>query len=338
MAERWRQTFRMHRGYWPAQAYTGGANETIFRGRNVVFQGGPETVYAEVFPGHEAIYTIPESGAVDDAITLHCTQGSTLVTTSALIQFLILPGFLLTIDRRLYIVTAIESAGDSMGGTAQFRISPPFQSPTALPAGSDFTPFLIPSTIHTTNQVLALMRGGGSIQGLPKGHFYVVGASMFFNVGDHAVRLLPGKYGGGLTTGTFRIAGQNPGLLNFEPTVNATVSGTALTVGFDAPIISTLTEGPTLGVKNMPPGTYSLRIARARTETGGYGPLSEAKQIVITKEGGKMQLTFPLPQTVVATGQVTQNSWQVFGSLFSVAEGVTGPWYQIREVLETEVV
>jgi hypothetical protein len=322
----------MNRGYWPAQAYTGGPNDTIFRGRNVIFQGGPETVYAEVHPGHELIYTIPETSTVSSS-PLTCTQGSTLVTSNALNQFLILPGFILNIGRRLYVITAVESAGDPIGGDCQFRISPPFQD-----TSGNYPLFNIPWLVQTTNQVLALMRGGGSIQAVPKGHFLVTGASMFFLPESTAVRILPGKYGGGLTVGDFRIQGQNPGLLSFMPKEGVYPSSgiTAFVVGFDAPIITNLVETSYLGVKNMPPGTYSLRIARGREETGGYGVLSEAKEVEITIEGRKMQLTFPAADNL-GPGNLRQTSWQVFGSLFSVAEGVTGPWYQITEISEEEV-
>jgi hypothetical protein len=172
------------------------------------------------------------------------------------------------------------------------------------------------------NDLLGICYSGGNAVSLPQGHILAAGITRrLVVIGNPApsesartvldttitddVSLVPRSE----TTGLF----EAPRLLGLEKPPPLTLVATAS------------------GTKNMPAGRYSMRIARASLETAGYGNPSEATEITITA-GQRIEATFPPP---VPVGK--QTSWRVFASLYSVAEGITGPWYEIEEVAETDI-
>ena len=313
------QAFRFNRGYWPSQTFGGQANDTIFRGRNVVFKGGPETVYAECFKGNERMTSPVGTSIFFGGASCEANNGSTdvLLTigggASDPVNSYLLPGHLIQIDDRLFIITSIASP-------TQLKISPPFDG-----ISGSGKMLYVPYLCHSANQALALMPGGGSIQGLQKGHFLLAGGSP---IGQ--VHVGSGKYGGSSQSGAFAFGGAFtfPGMLRFE---DAALPPNADLVGFNQPVIPSINPVLTGGTKNMPASTYSMRIARARLGNNGFGPLSEAKEVYLNTANLRIELEFP------PVSSVFQTAWRVFGSLYSAQEGVTGPWYDIGLVTETTV-
>jgi len=303
VANRFRQALRLAGGYWPSQQVVGDSNDTVIAGRNVVFRGTPGQIYGETWKGIS--YDISSGGGtfspVNPLINAVCATGQdSISSTGGTIGTKLKAGMLVLLDRKLYLITSMPSSNTA-------TISPSFEG-----TGGTY-PLTLPYTISPINGGVAYLPGGGNAVSLPRGHVLTTGSStpikFRWNMGADGAG---GRFSSWLTV---------TGLPTLVP----------YTSDFTTPVTLGLTTPPLIdtgrvaalpgGIKQMPAGLYSLRIARGRSETIGYGNPSEASEVQVPA-GYKMRIIFPPTEA----GQTT---WHIFGSLYSVAEGKTGPWYEI---------
>jgi len=301
VANRFRQALRLAGGYWPSQQVVGDSNDTVIAGRNVVFRGTPGQIYGETWKG---ISYDPSAGTgafspVNAVITASCLNGQESIGmtggTSALKA-----GMLVLIDRKLYLVTSVRSSNAA-------TISPAFEG-----TNGSYT-LMLPYTICPINGGVAYLPGGGNAVSLPRGHVLTTGSGSPIKLRWN----MSADGSGGRFSNWLSVTGL-PTLIPYGTDFTSPV-----TLGLTTPPL--IDEGRVAalpgGIKQMPAGLYSLRIARGRSETIGYGNPSEASEVQVPA-GYKMRIIFPF-------SELGQTTWHIFGSLYSVAEGKTGPWYEI---------
>lgn len=300
MPSRFRQSFRFHRGYWPSQPLVGEANDTIYRGKNMIVRGGAGEVYTEAFRGAQDVSSLLAYG-VSDTLAGMAGMTSGVATIAGGFPVPVFStttrvGDVLLINNRLFVITRIETDNTC-------RIAPT----------PDFTgsfPILRPRQIQDVDAQIGSLISGNFLR-LPRGHLLVVGRGTVY-LG---------------TSSTGIVATPGPKLAIFDPSLGsytgyalgamADMSATALTV--------TATGG---GTKNMPAGTYSVRISRARSATNGYENPSLPGTVTIA-DNERVRVTFP----AMDTGD-GQDAWAVFVSLYAVEQDRTGPWY-LLDILTT---
>jgi hypothetical protein len=316
MAQKFAQSLKVNRGFVPSQPVAGEANDTVYAGENIVFKGSPQNVYAEVFPGGLEV-TLKDIAGADTSIPgpspypIVCTytNGSDEIRRIDPPAVGIFPyaGTPIIVDRKLYLITRILAANVA-------KIHPAFEG-----TDGDYSTLPVP-TLCAMNNLIGVCYGGGSAISLPKGHIMTSGIMRKLVIVTN-----PAPTGMARLVYHNNTLAENPGLilLNDDDTYSD-----QKTLGFTAPPPPTLLAVAG-GIKNMPAGRYSIRIARSSLETAGYGNSSEAVEITLTA-GQRIEATFPVPTE-------NQTAWRVFCSLYSVAEGITGPWYEMAEVKEGDL-
>lgn len=294
-----RVTWRPRRGYRPTAPVTGEAADYIYRGLNAILKGIAEDVYLEQWNGYNSVDSAGSNSTLSG--TVATTSGSATVTgTSTKFQSELIIGQVIIINSRVYGVQKIIS-------NTSMEVSP-----LANASSSGLT-----VTYLKQVQDVDFFRGSfirGSLVRLPQGHLLGVG------LGD--VRL----DGSTLTDPlTLRNVAQ---IAIFD---NGTGNYGVYKLGMQTPTLSTVgtTSG---GVKNMQPGTYSVRIVPYKMTTGGFNNPSESVEVTITTAGDKINITFPAMDT-----NAGQDAWRVYGTLYSTGEATTGPWYYVTTVTATNV-
>lgn len=296
----WKINWKPTRGYWPSQPVTGAASDTIFRGLNLLLRGGSDNVYAEQWRG----VVVGDAAGSNPTLTgtVATTTGIAFVTgTGTLFKRELIVGQLILISGRVHAVMDVAS-------DTSIEVSP---VPTGTASG-------LTATFLKQIQEVDLFRATfvrGSLTRLPQGNL--------LGVGQGEVRLngstVPGS--GWTLRNQLAIA-----VLN-----NGTGDYSIFKLGMKRPAAPTLAEGGA-GVKEMQPGTYSIRIVPARTATGGFNNPSEADSVAITAAGNVIDVTFPAMDTAAG-----QDAWRVYGTLFSTSEAVSGPWYFIDQITTSAV-
>jgi hypothetical protein len=309
MPQKFRQHLRFNGGFVPSQQVNGEANDTVYRGQNVIFKGSAGNIYAEAFRGWQD-RTNGTIFLINTGITVTAISGNQTITqtpASGGMAAALRGGHMIQLDGRPYLITAVPTTNTA-------TIQPAFQ-PVTTPLPASYTIFVMP-TLCPMNNRLGVAFGGGNAISLPRGHILTTGIK-------NILQGYPNP-----ASGTVVVNDIGLGVSGSPALIRAPSFLTEIPLGFAVPVISAITAVGT-GTKNMPAGTYSMRISRGRSETTGYGNPSEAAEVTINA-GQAIRITFP----AFATGQTT---WRIFGSLFSVAEGITGPWYELDELTTTQV-
>lgn len=142
-------------------------------------------------------------------------------------------------------------------------------------------------------------------------------------VGDGTLRL-----NGAALGGTSLALTRSPKIALLNP---ATGNYTVYTLGMATPATLTAAVGPA-GTKNMQAGVYSIRACPARIATFGYNNPSPKAEVTLTG-GNKIRGTFPAADT--SNGQ---DAWMIFVTLFTLGQGINGPWYRYQPNVGTVIV
>jgi hypothetical protein len=300
MSSEFKITWRPVRGYVPTQPVTGESSDTIYRGQNLLIKGGAGTVYAEQWRG------IVSSDAAGTNPTLTGTVATTtglpgITGTGTKFKTELIIGQLILISGRVHAIMSITS-------DTAINVSP---VPTGTASG-------LTATFLKQLQEVDLFRATfvrGSLTRLPQGNL--------LGVGQGEVRL----DGSTVPSGGWTLRNQ----LALAVLNNGTGDYSIFKLGMKKPATPTTgTAGG--GVKNMQPGTYTVRIVPARTATGGFNNPSEAASVTIATAGDVIQITFPAMDTSAG-----QDAWRVYGTLFSTSESVSGPWYFVDQITTSAV-
>lgn len=292
----WRPT----RGYWPSAPVTGEAADYIYRGLNLIPRGGRDYTYLEQWQG----YTSKDAagGIVAITGTVSTTSGSATITGSGTKFIAELSMWQpLIIGARVYVVTSVVSDTSAT------------IDPVAVATASGQTAYYSKQIQEVDNFRASFLRG--SIIRLPQGNLLSVG------LGE--VRLdgspVPGS---GLTlTPTPQISIYNNGTGNY----------THYKLGMQTPTSGFSVAATGGGTKNMLAGTYSIRIAPAKIETGGWNNATEPQSVTLTA-GQRANVTFPAMDTSAG-----QNAWRVYVTLYSTDASIVGPWYFYDTVTTSQV-
>lgn len=321
MGERFIQSLKVDRGFVPSQPVAGEANDTIYAGKNIVFRGSPGNIHAETFRGSKPVtsYDSPGSNIFIPGPYQYALAGATFTTGSDEITFAAgtaIPqvGTTIIVDVELYLIVNIFSS-------TKAKITPAYQGTTGTRT------IVTPVTLCAMNDMLGVIHGGGNAISLPQGHIMATGIMGAMYVISNPAPL-----------GISRVVRIPPVIStpfsHFEPMPEGPSLTRRLedgtyehprTLGFGVPPVPLL-SAVTGGNKNMPAGRYSIRICRSSLATVGYGNPSEAVEVTIT-QGQRISVIFP-------AAEMNQTGWRVFCSLYSVSEGITGPWYEMEEVPE----
>lgn len=296
-------TWRPFQGYWPTQPVTGESNDTIYRGQNMILKGGADKVYLEQWSGYLTYGTVTFN-STDNTLTgtVAVTTGSQTVTgTSTKFLSELIPGQPITIDGVLYVPLKLIS-------NTSMLITPASET-----TGSGITVGVL-RQIQEVDQFLATFTRGSIIK-LPQGNLMGVGRGTVFL--DAAA----------VPSGGWTLRDQ-ASLAVFD---NGTGNYSIYRLGMKTPAAPTLAR-TTGGAKSMQPGDYSIRLVPARIATGGWNNPSEAASVTLTTVGDRITITFPAMDTGAG-----QDSWRVYGSLFSRSDAVSGPWYFVTVVTSTDL-
>lgn len=298
MAEQIRKTWRPSGGFKPTTPY-GGDGDYVYDGLNFFIKGTSDRLYLEAYDGD---LDLGESVPVTTLTgTFASTAGSSIITgtgTRFTEELIMSQGFLVTAS--LYSVVEVIS-------NTLVKVSPPAALSTS--GASGFIPHIL---MDVDNMRGTLARG--SILRFPKGNLLVVGQGQ--------VRL-----NGAIIPAAGITASKRIQLAIWNP---STSQYTTFKLGMATPVLTTVTAVGG-GTKNMQEGTYSIRITPARTATDGENNPSNKIEVTLTASQ-MMQVTFPAMDT--ASGQ---DAWNVYGSLFSTATGIQGPWFFVQQVTTSQV-
>lgn len=293
-------TWRPIGGFRPSAPYDGDIADYIFRGQNMILRGAGRTVYLETWQG-VTNFNDPSPPA-DVALTgTIAGTGSTITGTGTLFTRELIPNQWILIANNLYQVYSIAS-DTSLTLTENLTAS----------VGAGATAYRVQTVVEVDSARGNLIRG--SIIRFPNGNLLVVG--------DGVVRL------NGSTLTSSLTASKRLQIAVFNP-ANQQYSNFPLGMAVPtAAIVLTAVGG---GTKNMQAGVYSVRIAPARTTTGGYNNPSPKTEVTLAVND-QIQITFPAMDT--ASGQ---DAWDVYVSLFTTGGGIEGPWYFYKTVTTADV-
>ncbi len=293
-------TFDIRQGFVPTQPIVGENNGSIYRGQNMIPRGERGRLYMEVFGG---VGLLNESVANTTLVgTVTTVAGSTTVTgTGTKFTRDLIPGQLVLVANRPVSVRIIVS--DTV-----FLSSQP--CPTA--AAGVGQSIVAAHTIVDADIFRATLARGNVLR-TAKGNLLFVGQGIVRLNGVDVT-------GSPEATAQLKLAIYDPFSGNY----------TTYKLGMKTPVLVTVaaTGG---GTKNMQAGTYSVMIAPARVATDGYNNPSNVVEVVIAT-GDKIRITFPAMDTAAG-----QDSWRVYGTLFSEDQGITGPWYYVATINTTQV-
>lgn len=289
-------------GYDPTHPYNGEGGNTVFRGQNMIYRGSRGSTYLENWQGVTAFNDASPPAAVALTGTVATTNGSSLLTgTATKFTQELVPGQWILVSGDIWNVYSITS--DTVLNISDFFSS-------TLSGLTAYRPQIITEVDNFRGNLIR-----GSVIEFPNGGLLAVGAGV--------VRLNGATLTSSLTaTKRLTLAVYNP----------ATMTYTNYPLGMAVPTLTTLTPVAG-GVKNMQSGTYSVRIAAARTVTGGYNNPSEKVEVVLVAAGNnQIQITFPAMDT--ASGQ---DAWDVYVTLYSTGGGIQGPWYFYGQITTAQV-
>lgn len=293
MAEQSRQRWTPAGGFKPTSPYTGEGN-FVFDGANFFIRGTSDQLYLEAYNGDlDLNENVPNTSLTG---TFARTAGNSLVmgTGTLFTQELIMSqGFVIGSD--LYSVTEVIS-------NTALRVSP--LPDTTLSGDTGFIPHIL---MDVDNMRGTLARG--SIVRFPKGNLLIVGQGQ--------VRL-----NGATITPVSVTASKRLQLCVYDPATNAYA---VYPLGMKTPVLTTVTATGS-GTKNMQAGVYSIRITPARVSTDGENQPSNKVEVTLT-DNQRIQITFPAMDTAAG-----QDAWNVYGSLYSTAGGIQGPWFFVQQV------
>lgn len=331
MSNKFRQSIGFTRGFVASQQVAGDSNDTVYAGQNIVFKGSPGNVYAEAFRGIDQVtpltkaypfeYNLPQLSVVvtegSDIIEVDGTMaGDPHADAGGRFGAHMPAGSMIILGRKLYLITQVLTP-------TKARIRPSFEGTSAHQINIGVPPMLC-----TMNEMLGITYGGGNAVSLPRGHILTTGSNQRVIGISNPAGLVDTPTTDARPTEIFNVpVSSKPALLNVEATP---IPYTERLLGLSVPpLVPANIMAMDGGSKNMPAGRYSMRIARSSLETIGYGNPSEAVEVSINA-GQKIKLTFP-------GAEPGQTAWRVFASLYSVAEAITGPWYELVEVPEAEI-
>lgn len=283
----------------PTTSRAGGESPAVFRAKNVLLRGRPpERLYLETYNGSRDLSeNIPGATLTG---TLTSTGDYTVTGTGTLFLTELHVGQIVIADDRVIVVNEILS-------------NTLFQS--VAPVSTSFagmTGYLGP-VLFEVNQKRGSLVFGNALQ-FDKG--------TILGVGSGTLRL-----NGTALSGTSFVAARTPKIATFDPTSG---NYSVYSLGMATPVAPGL-AAVAGGTKNMQAGLYSIRIVPARTATSGWNNPSPKVEVTIAA-GQRIQITFPVMDT--AKGQ---DSWRVYGTLYTANQGINGPWYYVQTITATDL-
>jgi len=287
------KAFAFPGGYYPDQAlYRGGVPGTIYAGLNAAIDG--EGIVRTIAPPLDIGETYI---AADLPFTASLTAGNPIVTAAG-------GGFagglvsyeLILIGGVLYLIEEIVS-------DTQMRVSP--TPPTTL---SNQVVRFVPTLYHVDNQ------RAGSLAG------------SVIKYRDEA--LFATGFGTDVRFNGVSLSGV-PLVASVFPQVAYPIPGgtyDARPVGFTKPLTTPTLSATGGGTKNMPPGTYSIKITKKRLGFLGYGLAGEAVEQTLTA-GQRFQVTLPAFDT-----NEGQTAWLIWATKsLPIGTAQRGPWFLLGE-------
>lgn len=288
------QAFLFPEGYWPDQVVSrGGRPGTIYAGLNAVIEGdGIVRTIAPPLDISEAYISGPYSE------TANLTAGDPVVSVpGGGLQGGFVAYQIIGIGGVLYLIEEVLSP-------TTMRVSP--TPPTTL---SNQTILLVPSLHHVDHQ-RAGMFAGSVIKYRDEALFAAGFGSVRFNgvSPDETITFSDGSF-------LPQVAYPNPdGTFDARP------------VGFTKPSTTPTLAAIAGGTKNMPPGTYSIKITKKRLGFTGYGLAGEAVEQTITA-GQRFQVTLP-----AFDSSEGQTAWLIWATKsLPVGSAQRGPWFLLGE-------
>lgn len=277
----------------------------------MIYRGTGEGTYLENWQGVTAYSETSAPAPVALTGTITTSNGgtpSTGIMTGVGTKFTqeLIPGQWVLISNDIWNVYQINSDTEAL-------ISELFTTPAAGLTG--YRPQVV---VEVDNVRGNLTRG--SIIRFPNGNF--------LTVGDGVVR-----FNGNTLTSSVS-ASKRLTLGVFDPSTSTGLNNgyTSFPLGMAVPVLTTVTAAAASATpKNMQAGTYSVRIAAARTTTGGYNNPSAKVEVTITA-GQRIQITFPAMDT--ASGQ---DAWDIYATLYSTGGGIQGPWFFYGTITTADV-
>lgn len=291
-------------GFVPTSPLSGGAGNSIWRGKNFRVRGSEGGWYCECFSGEldlgETIATKTLTG------TLSVTSGSKSVTgTATAFRSELRNGQFILLGANLLVVDTVSRTSD----TALTVVT----AATATVAGG--TGYVLPIIFELNKKRGTLIRGNA--QEYDKGTIAAVG--------DGVLRVDGTALTSSLTaTRLLQLAVYSPSGNDYD----------IYSLGMPTPAVGDFAVVPdNTGTVDMVAGSYGLRFVPSRTATGGYNNPSENYVVTVgAPPNNNIKVTIT-PHFDTASGQ---DAWDVYGTLVTPNQGDRGPWYYIKTVVEAD--